>query len=89
MKDAIGNRLAEGHLVQLRLPGGQTLNGHVAEISEGGLVAVGGTRKHDEEALTPGICKVRIEIEALADPRSGTCPAVMRLVDPAEQHKTQ
>lgn len=89
MKDAIGNRLQVGNLVQVSRPDGVRFNGHIAEIREGGLVAVGGTRKHDEELLTPGICKVTIEIEAESDARSGVCPFLLRLVDPAEQQKTQ
>ena len=85
MKDQIGNRIKEGHLVQLKFPNGFTLNGHVVEVNEGGIALVGGTRKHKEEAVTQGFVKVKIEIEAAADPRTHSCPNILRLADPDKE----
>ncbi len=82
MKDAVGNKLAKGQLLQVALPGGLTVRGRVKEIRDGGLVAVGGSRKR-EDALTPGIVTVESEFQLESDPRDGVCPNVVRLYDPS------
>lgn len=81
-KDRLGNEIAAGHLVEVKLdnPG---VVGRVKQISEGGL-SLAATAPGAPAQMTPGMITIVAEIQVPFHPKNPQAANVLRLVDPDE-----
>jgi hypothetical protein len=83
IKDSVGNRLNEGHFVDVKLPGGITsLRGRIKSMNEGRITRIGGTRSDANGTIQPGLITIEILLPVEVDPRSNQAPAILRAWDP-------
>jgi hypothetical protein len=76
-KDAIGNPLEEGHLVQIQLDS-SLLRARIKHIQTGGLLVQGNGPQPQQ---TPGMIVVNADIIVPFNPQNPQCPSLLRLVD--------
>lgn len=86
-KDKLGNVIKPGDWVQLELEKPYVI-GKVIHTTEGGVLAVGGSRK-GQEILTAGAIIVETNAQAIVDPHTGQSNGIVKLVVPggAEESK--
>jgi hypothetical protein len=83
IKDSVGNRLNEGHFVDVKLPGGITsLRGRIKSMDEGRITRIGGSHARENGSLQPGLITIEILLPVEVDPRSNIAPAILRAWDP-------
>jgi hypothetical protein len=80
-KDAIGNVLQEGHLVQITLDSA-LLRARIKHIQTGGLLVANSGPAAQQ---TPGMIVVNADILVPFNPQNPQCPSLLRLVDPEEE----
>lgn len=85
IKDSVGNRLAEGQFVEVKLPAGTgALRGRIKTVDEGRITRIGGTHKSEANgSMQPGLVSIEILLPVEVDPRSNVMPNVVRLWDPS------
>jgi hypothetical protein len=80
-KDKIGNELAQGHLVQVKLDSPEVL-GKIREIQTGGLAIPG---QGPNAQVTPGVLVIGVDIMVPFNPQNPRLPTVLLVVNPEEK----
>lgn len=86
-KDRLGNDLAAGQLVEVKLDSAHVV-GRIQKISDGGL-SLAATAPGAPAQMTPAVITIIAEVQVPVHPQNPQASNVLRLVDPEQENKSK